>query len=136
MFEGAGAIIPLILCGMLMVSVIVYGLKDVVIAIKKRKEQAAQEGNEVEHDEEFEPELTEIHAVIEKMTCGVDATGFKTVNVYKEFTVSFRKDDGELLELPVEEEFYLALEEGMVGTVAIVNDRFYGFCPDDEQTEE
>ena len=133
MFEGAGAIIPIILCCILMASAIVYIVRDTVLSIKKNKELAAKEGEEPEIEEEFEPELTEIHAVIEKMTCGVDTTGFKTVNIYKEFNVSFRKDDGELLELPVEEEFYLALEEGMVGTVAIVNDRFYGFCPDEEQ---
>ena len=56
--------------------------------------------------------------------------GYKSTHTCKEFYVTFLTDDGEKLEYKVEEEFYLSVYEDQIGTLAIVNGNFYGFCAD------
>lgn len=77
--------------------------------------------------------LVETHVRVETMECGVYIEGIKTPHSGKTFLIKFRADDGELLEHPVEEEFYLSLSEGQTGTLATLNGYFYGFAADDEE---
>ena len=75
-----------------------------------------------------EPPIEEIPVTIVKLSCGAKLQGSKTPIAVKEFYAIFKTEDGEELELSVDEESYFSLEENKKGTLAIVNGNFYGFC--------
>ena len=77
------------------------------------------------------PALEEISCKIVELRCGTDVFGTKLPRVTKQFGVKVLTDDGQELEFLVDEDIYAALEEGVHGTVAIVNERFYGFWADE-----
>ncbi|MBQ7357178.1 MAG: hypothetical protein IJW65_00400 [Clostridia bacterium] len=100
---------------------------------KKTKEQVAKEEAELIDESPDEPPLEEIHVEIILKQCGVSVYGIKTPQCASEFFITFLADDGTEITYPVSEEVYLELEENQKGTLAIVNNNFYGFCPDDEE---
>ena len=50
---------------------------------------------------------------------------------YTCFYFLFLTDDGDTLRYEVDEETYLSIEEKTEGTVGVVGEQFFGFCPDD-----
>ncbi len=76
------------------------------------------------------PPLREIHGRVVEKHCYSDVAGTKHVRAYTCFYFLFLTDDGETVRYEIDEETYLAIEEKAEGTVGIVGDRFYGFCPD------
>ncbi len=101
--------------------------------IKARKKSRVEKERmleELEDDSGFEVE--EVHVRVVSKCCGTRAYGTKTPHHEKGFFVTFMTDSGETPEYRVDEETYLAAEEGMTGTVATHDGIFYGFCPDED----
>ena len=74
-----------------------------------------------------EPELSEVHACLQKKECGVKMYGTKTPETRKLFYFTFLTDANEQLRYEIDEEIYHTFDEGQSGTLAIANDNFYGF---------
>ena len=86
------------------------------------------------HSENYlfcEKNSEEVNVVISGKRCGTRIVGVKSNVALKGFFITFTADDGRVFEFKVEEELYLSLEEGQKGSIAIVNDNFYGFCPEE-----
>jgi hypothetical protein len=76
------------------------------------------------------PPLREIHGRVVEKHCFSDVVGTKKVHAYTCFYFLFLTDDGETVRYEIDEETYLAIEDKTEGTVGLVGDQFYGFCPD------
>ena len=96
---------------------------------KSRKKSLERLENESLADSE-EPPVKEIHGRVIKKHCYTDVIGMRSVRAYTNFHFIFLTDDGETLRYDTDEQTYLTIEENREGTIAIVGDRFYGFCPD------
>ena len=101
-----------------------------LIGQKKRKEELFAEG-ETEGDEG--PDLEETEGRILKKYCTATMYGTKSPQSRKEFFLTFLTSDGRSLTYAVEEDVYLALEEGQPGTLVTANGNFYGFCPNEAE---
>lgn len=53
--------------------------------------------------------------------------GIKTPKAVREFTVTFRTEDGGILKFNVPEEMYDGFEEGQRGLITLVDGILYGF---------
>jgi hypothetical protein len=78
-----------------------------------------------------ESPLCEIHGRVVEKHCYSGVAGTKNVRAYTCFYFLFLTDDGDTLRYEVDEETYLSIEEKTEGTVGVVGERFFGFCPDD-----
>ncbi len=93
--------------------------------------------NNIEESEFEEPDILEIHGTVERKECfSAMNSSARNAHAYKTFMIYFKSDDGEDHEYSIEEETYLEIEEGDVGTVAIVGSRFYGYCSDKDSACE
>lgn len=77
-----------------------------------------------------EPPITEYHVTVFDMACDAESYGYAQPALEKSFHVVFLTDDGEKLELEVDEETYLSLSKGESGMLAVLNEKFYGFNSD------
>ena len=103
--------------------------------VRKAREQVAKIEAELLDESSDEPTLEEIHAQILLKQCGVSVYGTKFPECKSEFFITFITDDGTELTYPVSETTYLELEEKQKGTLAIVNNNFYGFYLDEYELE-
>lgn len=62
--------------------------------------------------------------------CREKSDGYELPETKKEFHVLFLTDDGEEIELEVDENLYLSLSKGDSGMLAVLNGSFYGFDRD------
>lgn len=113
--------------GQISASVVILGfafclVKVIINSVKSHKKAL----KELEEPAEMAP-ITEIEASVLKKECGVKTYGTKMPETRKEFYITFLTFTGETKRYAVSEELYLAVEEGTVGTVALVNDRFFDF---------
>lgn len=81
----------------------------------------------------FEPQLFEYKATVVEKYCQVENFGIKMPEHRKAFYITFQTYDGRRLKYGVLEDDYLRIEENQSGTLALVNDQFYGFCPDEQK---
>ena len=95
------------------------------------KKRNAELLEEMEEEEEGLPEIQEFSVTVIGKRCEVNTYGSKPPRAQKEFYLGFRTDDGRELIFSVGEESYLEVEEGQKGTVAVLNDNYYGFCADE-----
>ena len=95
------------------------------------KKRNAEMLEEPEEDEGVLPEIQEYSVTVIGKRCEVNTYGSKPPRAQKEFYLGFRTDDGKELIFSVGEESYLEVEEGQKGTVAVLNDNYYGFCADE-----
>ena len=101
----------------------------------KRKNQEESEQEEIFSEDIIEmpcdePPLTEIRATVLRMRCEVNTYGTKTPHCHEEYFITFADEYENELTYSVDKDTYLTLSEGQKGTIAIVNDRFYGFAED------
>ena len=117
----------------LVVIVAVGGLVTVVIKTFVDAHKQKQE-KELELEQPyFEPQIFEYKATVIEKYCQVEGYGsVKMPQTRNSFYLAFKTYDGRILKYNVLEQDYLQIEEGQSGTLAIVNDNFYGFCPDEE----
>ena len=102
-------------------------------------ENTAENEDVQEEDEDFdeEPEVVELHGCITHKECYSGMTSsVRHPHAYKNFVINFRSDDGEEHEYDIDEETYLSIEEGDFGYVAVVGERFYGYCSDKDAANE
>ncbi|MBQ8497301.1 MAG: hypothetical protein IJ489_07625 [Clostridia bacterium] len=112
---------------------ILLGIFSFFIFRRKKTERAEQNEPLAEDNAEplyDEPPLTEIRATVLRMRCEVNSYGTKTPHCHEEYFVTFLDEYDKELTYAVDKDTYLTLSEGQKGTVAIVNDRFYGFAED------
>ncbi len=103
----------------------------VVVFIRyKRKAKKSLEQLEEEWGKAEDSPFREIHGRVLEKHCFSEIVGTKNVRAYTCFYFLFLTDDGETVRYEIDEETYLAIEDDTEGTVGIVGDRFYGFCPD------
>ena len=77
-----------------------------------------------------QPPLIEQHVTVIEKQCYTSESGHKWPQHHRHFGVKVRQDNGKERWLRVDEEMYHTMEEHAVGTLALVGDRVYGFCPD------
>ncbi len=96
-----------------------------VFFVRGRQKDAPEPQNPPE-----EPPLTEIRATIVRMRCEVNTYGVKIPQCREEYFITFLDEYGNEFTHSVDKDTYLSLSEGQKGTVAIVNENFYGFAED------
>ena len=116
--------------------ILIFPIWLVVYYFRTRKERK-EEVERLEEQEEIvsadEPPVEEIHGRVVGKRCYAETTnGTKSFRSYTCFYIDFLTDDGRSVTYQTDEELYLSVEEDAAGTVAIVGDRFYGFCPDEQ----
>ena len=132
---------PELLILVLFVAIIVAVVASYISDYKKAKKNLTEKNAEDNSDDEFsddeEPEVVELHGCITHKECYSGMTSsVRHPHAYKNFVINFRSDDGEEHEYDIDEETYLSIEEGDFGYVAVVGERFYGYCSDkDAETE-
>ena len=72
-------------------------------------------------------ETIEIKATVTEQSCCAKLVGTKTPKAVKEFTITFKTDDGQLLKLSVPEEMYDGFEKGQHGLLKMTDDELYSF---------
>ena len=110
--------LSILICGCLisLVFVIASSIKDFYFASTKHKNNLNNENNVM-----FEPEYkTKVNATVIDQHCGVRTIGYKTFKTIKEFMVVFQTENGDVLELYVPEEAYLAFEHGQKGLLTLI----------------
>lgn len=104
---------------------------------RRKREEAKQDDATPRDDESYEedickePPLTEIRATVLRMRCEVNSYGTKIPRCEEEYFVTFLDEYDEEITFAVDKESYLSLSEGQKGTLAVVNERFYGFSEDE-----
>ena len=78
-----------------------------------------------------EPPLTEIKVKLISKECFVKTYGVKYPVTKQEYYFIFETNDKKILRYKVEESEYHSFDENQKGTIAIVNDNYYGFCVDE-----
>ena len=93
----------------------------------KRKKQLLEELEQPYCD----PQLFEYKATVIEKYCQVENHGsVKMPQTRSAYYLTFKTYDGRILKYNVLEADYLQIEENQTGTLAVVNDKFYGFCPE------
>ena len=91
---------------------------------KKKREETLKE---LDRAVDLPPVLDERRATLIRKSCGTDVIGTRYVECRVEFLLVFEDDFERELPLSVEEEIYLAIEEGDRGTLALSDGEFYSF---------
>lgn len=121
-----------VICVLVVVSIVLL-----CVAFRKREQKdtafrgESQKGKQID----AEPEIVTFHAEVIDMTCGTYTIGTKIPKMVKYFTVRFKKDDGELFDLNVPEEYYDGFEAGLSGNLCLVDGKLNSFVPDGEQID-
>ena len=92
-----------------------------IIYIKKTMPSKEEQDAEIDAYFENNGEIVESRAEVIDMSCGTDMVGGKTAKSVRWFKIKFEKYDGEIIEVPVDEEMYEGLEVGMRGNLRLVD---------------
>lgn len=98
-----------------------------VIYVKKAIPSKEEQDALIDKYFENNGEIVEVRAEVIDMACGTDMVGGKTAKSVKWFTVKFEKYDGEIIDIPVDEEMYEGIEVGMRGTLRLVDGHLNSF---------
>lgn len=74
--------------------------------------------------------VTSLHAEVVDMSCGVTSIGyqnFKQPRAEKYFIIAFKDDNGESLQISVDEELYGGFEIGMKGNLTLIDGQLSSF---------
>ncbi len=109
--------------------VLIFTVTGIIRAIKEKKTQKTNNTRPTnKYDllkQEFE--TIEIKATVTEQSCCAKLVGTKTPKAVKEFTITFKTDDGQLLKLSVPEEMYDGFEKGQYGLLTIIDGELYSF---------
>ena len=139
--------ISIVIAGLVIVAFFVIMF---ILAIKQEKVEKARRGGKslkeflaeeeaakiamLEDDSEIQ--YTEVNATIQDMRCGVAHYGIKPPEAVKEFYITCLTNDGETLEIMLDEESYLAVSVGDQIILYFNGDAFCGFTKLDDYSEE
>ncbi|MBR5144220.1 MAG: DUF2500 family protein [Clostridia bacterium] len=104
------------------VAMIVFIVFITIYDLKKNKSKYDKEKEKyIESKFSEEAEVISTHAEIVDMVCGTGMVGsYRLPKSEKTFLIVFKKDDGEILEISVSEEYYLELSVGQTGMLTLV----------------
>lgn len=105
----------------IMVALIIGVIKSSLNARKSNKQLYE------ELDQPYELTITEYDVRVLRKYCYVETYGTKLPQSVSEYYVEFLTLDGKELKFKVLAEDYHAIVENSVGTLAVINDNFYGF---------
>ncbi|MBQ9920134.1 MAG: hypothetical protein IJO49_04855 [Clostridia bacterium] len=115
-------LIAIVIISVIMMALVIGIINAFVREMKKRKQLL----KEFEKDVELSP-ITEVDAVVTKKECFVKSYGTKMPESVREFYLTFSTFSGEHKRYHVSEELYLRVEEGISGTIALVDNQFFDF---------
>lgn len=95
---------------------------------KRKQEQTLRE---LDRAADFPPPLDERRATLVRKSCGTEVIGTRYVECRSEFLLVFEDDFEREIPLSVEEEVYLAIEEGDTGILALSDGKLYSFTLDE-----
>ena len=98
-----------------------------IIYLKKITPSKEEQDAEIDKYFENNGEIVESRAEVIDMSCGTDMVGGKTAKSVRWFKIKFEKYDGEIIEVPVDEEMYEGIEVGMRGNLRLVDDHLNSF---------
>ncbi len=129
-----GVDIGTIMIGVLLLIVVLY-VAGCIRSFRQEKERRQKMMESWDSPTSDEPAEREIRGRIVEKVCRTVTRGTKSPRAEKEFYIDFQTEDGEIMGYKVDEEIYLSVEENQTGTVLMVGERFYGFCPDEEPSD-
>ncbi len=115
-------LVAIVVIGIIMLALAIGIINAFVREMKKRKQLL----KELENPVELSP-IIEVDAVVTKKECFVKSYGIKIPETVKEFYITFSTFSGEYKRFSVSEELYLSVDEGVVGSIALVDNRFFDF---------
>ena len=115
-------LVAIVVIGIIMFALAIGIINAFIREMKKRKQLL----KELENPVELSP-IIEVDAVVTKKECFVKSYGIKIPETVKEFYITFSTFSGEEKRYSVNEELYLSVEEGVVGSIALVDNRFFDF---------
>lgn len=115
-------LVAIVVIGVIMLALVVGIICAFLREMKKRKQIL----KEFEKPIELSP-ITEVDAVVVKKECCVKTYGLKMPESVKEFYLTFSTFSGESKRFSVNEELYLSVDEGVSGTIALVDDELFDF---------
>ena len=68
-----------------------------------------------------------VNAMVVDQACRVKTIGIKTPKTLKEFIITFKTENGEILKLNAPEEMYDGFDKNQTGILTLVDGRLYGF---------
>ena len=105
-----------------------------ILDIKKNKHKYITTKEELREWEDKrlndEGEVVTLHAEVVDMTCGVKMLPYQSYKLpqsVKQFIITFKTDDGNIITLPVLEEMYDGFEIGLVGTLTTIDGKLDSF---------
>ena len=124
--------IILLVGGAILAALIVWIIILIVKDYKKGKAENRREKIR-EAEEEMLNDMgtvTSLHAEVVDMACGVTSIGyqnFKQPRAEKYFIITFKDDNGESLQISVDEELYGGFEIGMKGNLTLIDGQLSSF---------
>lgn len=117
--------------------IFVFGVivSDAVYTILHRKRLQEKIREQEERILNDEGETKTIHAMVTNMACGVKSIGYQShtrPEAATRFVITFKTKNGEEFGLCVPEDAYKGFEIGLTGMLTTVDDKLYGFVPDQE----
>ena len=127
-------VIDTILVYALILGLIMFAVWIIFQCISSVVKLNSSKGKKQEETEVYEePPLTEIKVKLVSKECFLKTYGIKYPQTKQEFYFAFETEDKKILRYKVEESEYHLYNENQVGTVAIVNDNYYGFCVNEDK---
>ena len=110
---------------------IIIIISTILIAVKKYKQNAGNNGiyktNEDLEQDEAEFSIVTVNAEVVDQVCYVKTVGMKTPKTVREFVITFKTENGDLMKFNVPEEMYDGFDENQKGILTFVDDQLYGF---------
>ena len=74
-----------------------------------------------------EGEITNAHAEVIDLECGVTTIGYQQPKAVKHFIIHFKYDNGDIIKIPVNEEMYRGFDIGLAGTLTLIDGQLNSF---------
>ena len=108
------------------------------IFLRKQNEDPEKPQAPAEESPTEDAEKVTVHATVTDMFCSAEMSpeeghGYWMPKSVRHFAILFRTDDGQELELEVDEEMYQGFDKGMTGTLTYFYEQVFSFEPDAEQ---
>ena len=114
----------------IILGIVILAFICVVIFGNKKTKTKKQTDSEIDEYINSEGEVITTHAKVIDTSCGTKVIGSKTLKAVEWYVVTFKKDNGEIIELSVNSEMYEGFEIGMSGALTTVNGQLNSFILD------
>lgn len=120
-----------VVVAVLILTICIVGMAYCVInsLLNARKQAKSQQG---ELEQNFEPQIFEYNATVVEKYCYAKSYGVKMPQTVEEYYVVFDVSGLGKKSFSVLQQDYFQITENQTGTLALVNDKFYGFCANDK----